>query len=162
MATPHWVEGETKALISVWGSEEVQSLLNGAVRNKAIYERISRELAENGVERSWKQCRDRIKNLLTKYRKTKDKNNQTGNNRHNCPFYNEIDSIIGTRPVCVPPVVMESSMATVDKHEQPSQSIEEKDLEYKSSDYSPQETSNTKEEEESSPNQSLCKSSLTL
>ena len=90
MATPHWVEGETKALISVWGSEEVQSLLNGAVRNKAIYERISRELAENGVERSWKQCRDRIKNLLTKYHKTKDKNNQTGNNRYSCPFYNEI------------------------------------------------------------------------
>ena len=59
--------------------------------------------------------------------------------------------IIGTRPVSVPPVVMESSMASVDKHEQPSQSIEEKDLEYKSSDYSPQETSNTKEEEESSP-----------
>ena len=80
MATPHWVEGETKALRSVWGSEEVQSLLNGAVRNKAVYERILRELAENGVGRSWKQCRDRIKNLLTKYRQTKDKNNQTGNN----------------------------------------------------------------------------------
>ena len=162
MATMHWVESETKALISVWGSEEVQSLLNGAVRNKAVYERIPWELAESGVERSWKQCRDRIKNLLTKYRKAKDKNNQTGNNRHNSPFYNEIDAIIGTRPISVLPVVMESSTAVVAKPEQPSQSIEieEEDIELDSSDGSPLETSYTNEE--SSPNQSLRKSILTV
>jgi len=38
------------------------------------------------------------------------------------------------------PVVMESSMVVMDKSEQPSQSIQEKDLEYDSSDDSLQET----------------------
>jgi len=36
-----------------------------------------------------------------------------GNNQHGCSFYNEIDLIIGIRPVSAPPVVMESSKAVV-------------------------------------------------
>ena len=109
----HWTEAETKALLSVWGSEQIQSELDGVVRNKNIYERISNQLKKNGVSRNWKQCRDRVKNLLAKYRKVKDNNRQTGNNRRNCPFYNEIDAIVGTRPVSVPPIVVESQ-TTVD------------------------------------------------
>ena len=107
-ASVHWTESETKALLSVWGSEQIQSELEGVVRNKNIYEKISNQLSKNGVSRNWKQCRDRVKNLLAKYRKVKDNNRQTGNNRQNCPFYNEIDVIFGTRPVSVPPVVVES------------------------------------------------------
>jgi len=68
----HWSESEMKALISIWGSEEIQNKLNGAVRNKDTYERVAQELAKNGVNRCWKQCRDRIKNILAKYRKVKE------------------------------------------------------------------------------------------
>ena len=86
MATSvHWTEAETKALLSVWGSEQIQSELDGVVRNKNIYERISNQLNKSGVSRNWKQCRDRVKNLLAKYRKVKDNNRQTGNNKQNCP-----------------------------------------------------------------------------
>ena len=54
--------------------------------------------------------------MLAKYRKVKDNNRQTGNNRRNCPFYNEIDAIVGIRPVSVPLIVVESqtTMDTVE------------------------------------------------
>ena len=112
----HWTEVETKALLRVWGSKQIQSQLDGVVRNKNIYERISNQLKKNDVSRNWKQCRDCMKNLLAKYRKVKDNNRQTGNNRWNCPFYKEIDPTVGTRPVSVPPIVVESQ-TTVDKVE---------------------------------------------
>ena len=40
----HWTEAETTALLSVWGSEQIQSELDGVVRNKKIYERTSNQL----------------------------------------------------------------------------------------------------------------------
>ena len=78
---------------------------------------ISQELSKVSINRNWKQCRDRIKNLLAKHRKTKDNNRQTGNNRHNCPYYKEIDAVIGTRPVSEPPLVVQSD--TVSEDQQP-------------------------------------------
>ena len=115
MTTTHWTESETKALIRIWGGKEMQQKLDGVVRNRNIYETISQELSKVGINRSWKQCRDRIKNLLAKYHKTKDNNRQTGNNRHSCPYYNKIDAIIGTRPMSTPPIVLQSSDKQGDK-----------------------------------------------
>ena len=107
----HWTEAKTQALLSIWGSEQIQSKLDGVVRNKNIYERISNQLSKSGVSRNWKQCRDSVKNLLAKYRKIKDNNRQIRNNGQNCVFYSEIDAIVGTRPISVPPVVVESQTA---------------------------------------------------
>ena len=39
-----WTSDETKALIKVWGSPEVQNELDGVVRNKAVYEMVAKEL----------------------------------------------------------------------------------------------------------------------
>ena len=44
-----------------WGDETIQSLLEGCKRNKHVYERIACDLEENGYERTWSQCRDKIK-----------------------------------------------------------------------------------------------------
>ena len=52
--------GNTSAAYSL-GTEMVQRLLTKVTRNKHIYEIVSRELGKVGVERNWKQCRDRIK-----------------------------------------------------------------------------------------------------
>ena len=93
----YWTETETKPLLSIWGSKQTQNDLDSVVRNRNIYERISNQLNKSGVSRNWKQCRDRVKNLLVKYRKVKD-NRQTRNHRQNCSFYSKIDAIVGTRP----------------------------------------------------------------
>ena len=64
-----WTFGATKALVSVWGQESVQNELDGVARNRTIYERISRELMAKGFEKTWQQCRTKVKNLTQKYRK---------------------------------------------------------------------------------------------
>ena len=38
----------------------------------------------------------------------KDGNNVSGTDRKTCPFYDELDAILGTRPASTPPVVLDS------------------------------------------------------
>ncbi len=46
-----------KTLISVWGEDNIQTQLDGAVRNKTIYEKIAKGMKEHGYKRDWIQCR---------------------------------------------------------------------------------------------------------
>ena len=64
-----WDADATKALINIWGQENVQSQLDSVTRNRVIYEKIALRLEEEGYTRSWQQCRTKIKNLTQKYRK---------------------------------------------------------------------------------------------
>ena len=41
-----WSNDETKALLGNWGASEVQSQLDGVVRNHTIYERVAAQLRE--------------------------------------------------------------------------------------------------------------------
>ena len=41
----------------------------------------------------------------------KDTNRVTGESRHTCPFYDELDAVLGTRAASSPPIVLESSGA---------------------------------------------------
>ena len=61
-----WTSEETRALIAIWGEEEIQNALDGVVRNKTIY---ARAMAELGYDKTWQQCRTKVKNLVQKYRK---------------------------------------------------------------------------------------------
>ena len=64
-----WTYDQTQALISIWGQEDVQRELDGVARNRTIYERVASELRKVGVEKTWQQCRSKIKNLTFRYRK---------------------------------------------------------------------------------------------
>ena len=64
-----WSTRETEALIEVWGNANVQSKLDGVQRNRAIFEKIAAELEKMGYEKTWMQCRTKIKNLTQQYRK---------------------------------------------------------------------------------------------
>ena len=39
------------------GDADVQSQLDGIVRNKAIYQKVAAAIAELGYNRTWQQCR---------------------------------------------------------------------------------------------------------
>ena len=39
-----WTDAQVKALISVWAEASIQQQLDGAVRNKAVYEEIAKHL----------------------------------------------------------------------------------------------------------------------
>ena len=43
-----WSVQETRSLLGIWGDADVQSKLDGVVRNRTIYERIARELVGRG------------------------------------------------------------------------------------------------------------------
>ena len=77
-----WADKEVKALLTIWGDSKIQEELDGAVRNKVVFERIAKKLQEQGYEREWKQCRAKVKNLKTKYREVKDNNDKTGRESH--------------------------------------------------------------------------------
>ena len=95
MAASIWTDSETLKLIELWGDEAVQALLEGSTRNRHVYDRISREMGEAGYQRTWSQCRDKIKKLKSEYRKVKDNNDETGKRRKAWKFYDKVDDIIG-------------------------------------------------------------------
>lgn len=103
-----WTDTEVKALLAIWGEGKIQEQLDGAARNKAVYEKIAKQLQEQGYTRDWKQCRSKVKNLKTQYREVKDHNNKTGNGRKMCKFYSELDSILGHRPASLPVTLLDS------------------------------------------------------
>ena len=91
-----WSDEEVKALINIWAETNIQEQLEGAVRNKAVFERISKRLKEAGYDKDWTQCRAKIKNLKTLYKRVKDNNSRSGRGRKVCKFYDEIDAILGS------------------------------------------------------------------
>ena len=88
-----WSDTEVTALISIWGDADIQEQLDGATRNRSIYEHISKKLHESGIEQDWQQCKAKIKNLKLDYKKIKD--GVTGNGRKTCKFYDKLDAILG-------------------------------------------------------------------
>ena len=53
MAAGGWSADATRALVSVWIQQNVQNELDGVSRNRAIFERIARELRNKGYEKTW-------------------------------------------------------------------------------------------------------------
>ncbi|GAA6079231.1 E3 ubiquitin-protein ligase TRIM39-like [Tachysurus ichikawai] len=58
---------------------------------------------EQGYTRTWQQCQRKIKSLKLIYRKAKDNNNnRSGRARVTCPFFEELDRVLGDKPSFVP------------------------------------------------------------
>ena len=68
-----WSYDNIKALITIWGREDVQRQLDGVQRNRIVYQSIASELQKVGVERTWQQCRTKINNITFRYRKVSHK-----------------------------------------------------------------------------------------
>ncbi|XP_078250776.1 bifunctional phosphoribosylaminoimidazole carboxylase/phosphoribosylaminoimidazole succinocarboxamide synthetase isoform X3 [Pogona vitticeps] len=97
-AGKHWCDNEVRALINIWSDEEIQQMLEGATRNKEIFEEIARRLMKIGIDRDWKQCRTKYKNLKYEYRALQKENDQHGNAKRKMRFYDEIDCILRNQP----------------------------------------------------------------
>ena len=116
-----WSNAEVKALIAVWGEGNVQEELDGAVRNKQVFQDISKKLHQLGYNRDWEQCRNKIKNLKKQCRLVKDHKSETGRGRKTCLFYSELDCILGHRPASVPSALLDtgSGSTVLDSEEVP-------------------------------------------
>ena len=60
-----WSKDEIRGLIAAWSDEEIQRELSDVYRNEAVHKKIANELPKAGYSRSSKQCRDKIKQLIT-------------------------------------------------------------------------------------------------
>ena len=105
-----WSDNEVRALISIWGEDNIQEELDGAVRNQVIFNDIAAKMRAKGYDRDWQQCRTKIKNLKKEYRQTKDHNGKTGRRRKVCKFYKELDSILVYRPASVLAVLLDTGI----------------------------------------------------
>uniref|UniRef100_A0A3P9JXN6 Myb/SANT-like DNA-binding domain-containing protein n=1 Tax=Oryzias latipes TaxID=8090 RepID=A0A3P9JXN6_ORYLA len=96
--TSQWKEREVTDLINIWGDSSIQAKIQGYYHNRAVFEKISSEMAQRGYRRSWLQCQRKIKSLRAKYKEVKDLNKRSGCKRMTCPFYEELDRILGNKP----------------------------------------------------------------
>ena len=70
---------------------------------------ISECLRIAGFHRTWKQCKDKMKNLKQYYKDLKDGHNRSGNDRSNWPYYDLIDSVLADRPSTRPRHVIDTT-----------------------------------------------------
>ena len=104
-----WKDEEVYKLIELWGDDVIQSQLEGCKHNREVYEKISKSMKEAGFNKTSDQCRDKAKKLKADYRKTKDKNKQTGNKRKTCKYGEALAEVLAHRPATKPPLVIDTS-----------------------------------------------------
>ena len=59
----NWTESEVIMLIQLWGEEGAQEQLEGAKRNKHVYEKTVKEMQKKGCDKTAEQCRMKMKKL---------------------------------------------------------------------------------------------------
>ena len=103
-----WSKEETLRLIEIWGQESIQKQLQECRRNQTVYKAVAKEMREAGYERTYQQCRDKIKKLKGDYKKENDKQAKTGEGRTTWDFFDAMDEVLGHRPAIRPLVVVDT------------------------------------------------------
>ena len=103
-----WTDEDVKSLLSVWFEASIQQQLDRAVRNKAVFEEISKRLHQAGIDKDWQQCRAKVKNLKSLYKKVKNSNCRSGRGRMSCHLFDKLDAILRSQPATQLPIVVES------------------------------------------------------
>lgn len=90
----NWSDQEVQALIQVWSDERVCRQLETSTRKKDIFVQISNRLMQQGIERDWKQCHTKYKNLKYLYRSLQKGKTDDADPRRIMKFYDEVDAIM--------------------------------------------------------------------
>ena len=115
-----WKKQETLKLIEIWGEDYIQTQLEGCHRNKEVYQHIARKMGEEGFERTFVQCRDKVKKLKKEYRMIKDTLKETGQGRNKeveWPYFELMDRILGHKPTTVPESIVDSLAQSQDNND---------------------------------------------
>ncbi|KAL3042265.1 hypothetical protein OYC64_020249 [Pagothenia borchgrevinki] len=93
-----WSDEEVSALLEIYAEHVTQGMLLKAVPNSKMFDRCSKKLLEMGIVHSAMACRLKIKKLRQDYKKIKDYNNKSGNDRKTSKWYERLDALLGHRP----------------------------------------------------------------
>ena len=124
----NWTEEEVYELIDVWSDDIIQSQLEGSQRNQHVYKKISQKLQEKGYERTWDQCRQKMKKLRKDYKDVVDNNGETGRKRKTFKYFDEIDAVLGCRPATRPNIIVSSSGGIEEEKDECSDGNESDDI----------------------------------
>ncbi|RXM32733.1 ATP-dependent (S)-NAD(P)H-hydrate dehydratase [Acipenser ruthenus] len=103
-----WSDVETRALLDIWGEQDVQTALDGNFRNSHVYRDVACRLGEMGFDRTPEQCRIRVKGLKRQYYQAKEGIKKNGHYRKICKFYDEMEGILSNRPHVDPQDMIDS------------------------------------------------------
>ncbi|MBN3288720.1 NNRD dehydratase, partial [Polyodon spathula] len=103
-----WSDVETRALLDIWGEQDVQTALDGNFRNSHVYRDVACRLGEMGFDRTPEQCRIRVKGLKRQYYQAKEGIQKNGHYRKICKFYDEMEGILSNRPHIDPQDMIDS------------------------------------------------------
>ncbi|KAL6107542.1 paics [Pungitius sinensis] len=90
----NWSDQEVRALIRVWSDRRVCRQLESSTRKRDIFVQISNRLMQQGIERDWKQCHTKYKNLKYLYRSLQRGRSSEADPRRLMRFYDEVDAIM--------------------------------------------------------------------
>ncbi|XP_041646434.1 multifunctional protein ADE2 [Cheilinus undulatus] len=90
----NWSEQEVRALIQVWSDKTVCRQLESSTRKRDIFVQISNRLMQQGIDRDWKQCHTKYKNLKYLYRSLQRGMTDETDPRRIMRFYDEVDAIM--------------------------------------------------------------------
>ena len=79
----------------------------------AIVKKLNSIFKDQGIPsyRTGTQCKARIKYLRDEYKRVKDHNSRSGNNRESFEYYDEIDEVLGSKPNITPKEAVECGLA---------------------------------------------------
>ena len=78
-------------------------------RKKSVWEMIATGMQESRGTLRPDQCEGKWKTLTQAFRKCEDHNSKSGNDRRECPFYEELSEVYGYRPNVWPYATASSS-----------------------------------------------------
>ncbi|XP_068695949.1 myb/SANT-like DNA-binding domain-containing protein 1 [Montipora foliosa] len=106
---PNWSDAETRFLLQLWrDSFPISKRRNGAAWD-SIAKKLNGVLNEQGIStfRTGTQCKAQMKSLQDEYKRVKDHNSRSGNNRETFDYFDEIDAVLGCKPNIAPKRVFE-------------------------------------------------------
>lgn len=104
-----WSAEQSKVLVSLYveNNEQLESS-----RCNLVWPSILTKVNQHGSPKSIQQCKIKVRNLKAEYKRCKDRNKESGNSHHTCPFFEEFDAILGHRNVISMPEFGEASFGT--------------------------------------------------
>ncbi|XP_038136654.1 multifunctional protein ADE2 isoform X1 [Cyprinodon tularosa] len=107
----NWSDQEVQALIQVWSDKRICKQLESSTRKRDIFVQISKRLMQQGIERDWKQCHTKYKNLKYLYRSLQRSKTDEAERRRLMRFYDEVDAIMTHTPLVAAEAVNSSPLA---------------------------------------------------
>ncbi|XP_067099897.1 uncharacterized protein [Osmerus mordax] len=107
--TMPWSIGEVRTFLCLIADERIQRELEGATRNQKVYQEVSELLVAHGYQRTFKQCREKLKKLKSDYKSIRYRNGRRSSwRRKSWKWFEKMEAIYGHRPASKGKVDLES------------------------------------------------------